>query len=288
MKISYVVGTRPNLVKLAALYRNLPGEVYHTGQHWGEMSDPFFKEYDLPQPKPLDELNGDLAVVFGDCRATLEGAMWAKKRGMLLAHVEAGLRCGDMTMPEEQNRIAVDHMSDYLFATCEDGVQNLDREKVRGQVHLVGNVVMDTMSRYGLLTLHRPFNVDNHDRLTGILDAVMVSGIDFIWPVHPRVPLKSFPPWLTPIPPQPRKEFLELLSGACIVVTDSGGVQEEAAWLGRRCLTLRPSTERPITLQYGNKLVTLESLTAEIEAAVDVPLWDCYAAERIAKILKGC
>lgn len=287
MKFSYVVGTRPNLVKLAALYPHLPGTIYHTGQHWGAMSNPFLYEYRLPQPLPLRELSGDVAIVFGDCRSTLEGADAAKKWGMRLAHVEAGLRCGDLTMEEERIRIEVDAMSDWLFAPSQDAVDNLRQEKVRGEVYLVGNVVMDTLTRYGLLTLHRPFNVDDHAKLRAIVEAVGASGLAFRWPVHPRVE----PPIIEGVtiePPLGRGLFIELLRGAVVVVTDSGGVQEEAAWLGRPCITVRPSTERPITLQYGNRLTDVAGLTEVIRAVVpQIPLWDSHAAERIAAILKA-
>ena len=292
MQISHVVGTRPQIVKLAALYPHLPGDIYHTGQHSGSMSDPFFAEFQLPAPLPLSELRGDLAIVYGDCRSTLEGAHAAKRLNMKLAHVEAGLRCGDLTMPEECIRITVDRMSDYLFATEPSAVRNLREEEVKGEVHLVGNVMIDTLlpHRYGLLTLHRPFNVDDRDHLRTIIDAISGSGLRFIWPVHPRIsgsiPINS---GIDPIQPLPRKEFIELLRGASVIVTDSGGVQEETAWFGRPCLTLRPSTERPITLSHGNKLTNLSTLTDDISAClpdISLWLWDGRAAERVADILR--
>lgn len=300
MLVAHIVGTRPNFVKLAALYRRLPGAVFHTGQHTGAMSDPFFAEFELPKPLPLSDLSGDLAIVYGDCRATLEGAVAAKSRGMKIAHVEAGLRCGDLSMPEEMIRIFVDHMSDYLFASEQAAEENLWKEyasgDVYGKIYLVGNVVIDTLlpHRYGLLTLHRPFNVDNHAMLCQIVNEVARARIPFRWIAHPRY--KPWNPEITwsngfmveIIPPLPRREFIELLRGSSVVVTDSGGVQEEAAWLGRPCLTLRPSTERPITLAYGNKLTNLASLTDDISAALpDISLWDGHAAERIAGILRN-
>src|SRR5579872_3215396 len=137
MLIAHVAGTRPQFIKLAALYKHLPGAIFHTGQHSGLMSDPFFAEFKLPAPLPLSDLAGDLAIVYGDCRSTFEGALAAVKLKMKLAHVEAGLRCGDLTMPEELFRISVDHMSDYLFATEKSAVDNLVNEQVRGQIHLV-------------------------------------------------------------------------------------------------------------------------------------------------------
>lgn len=298
-QFSHIVGTRPNLIKLAALYPHLPAPIFHTGQHSGSMSDPFFEQYSLPTPHPLSELSGDIAVVFGDCRATLEGAAAAQALGMRIAHVEAGLRCGDLEMIEERIRIKVDSMSDWLFAPSQDAVDNLKSEGVRGQIHLVGNVVIDTLvqDRYGLLTLHRPFNVDDKDRLVEILLAVADAGIDtgmrFVWPTHPRYHNGELGIGRDPdlmvvktVPPQPRREFIKLLQAATVVVTDSGGVQEEAAFFGVPCVTVRPSTERPITLRYGNRLADAATLTSEIKRAVPmIPLWDGKAAERIAKIL---
>lgn len=288
MLASHIIGTRPQIVKLAALHRHLPGPIFHTGQHSGVMSDPFFDEFNLPKPLPLSDLSGDLAVVYGDCRSTFEGAIAAVRRNMKLAHVEAGLRCGDLTMPEELFRICVDHMSDYLFATEQSAVDNLKREQVRGEVHLVGNTVIDTLLpyRYGVLTLHRPFNVDDAHHLRLIVKAVSASGIEFLWPVHPRVRVWLPQTNVRRLNPLPRKEFIELLRGASVIVTDSGGVQEEAAWFGRPCLTLRSSTERPITLAHKNKLTSLATLTDDISAALpDIPLWDGRAAKRIAEIL---
>ena len=294
MLVSHIIGTRPQIIKLAALYRHLPGTIFHTGQHSGTMSDPLFAEFNLPGPLPLSELYGDLAIVYGDCRSTFEGAIAAIRANMKLAHVEAGLRCGDLTMHEELFRICVDHMSDYLFATEQSAVDNLRREQVRGEIHLVGNVMIDTLLpyRYGVLTLHRPFNVDNISRLRDIIQAVHDSGIKFMWPVHPRVRGWTIENEVTgrivPLEPLPRAGFINLLRGASVIVTDSGGVQEECAWFGRPCLTLRPSTERPITLSHGNKLTTLATLTDDISAALpDIPLWDGYAAERIANILRN-
>jgi UDP-N-acetylglucosamine 2-epimerase (non-hydrolysing) len=290
MRVAHIVGTRPQFVKLAALYPHLPGNIYHTGQHSGIMSDPFFAEFNLPTPRPLSELSGDIAIVYGDCRSTFQGAIAALRANMKIAHVEAGLRCGDLTMPEELYRICVDHMSDYLFATEPSAVENLRREQAKGEIHLVGNVMIDTLLpyRYGLLTLHRPFNVDDPIKLTAILEAVFRSGLKFIWPCHPRVGMGG--PGcanIERITPLSRGAFIELLRGAAVVVTDSGGVQEEAAWLGRPCLTLRPSTERPITLAHKNKLTTLAALTDDISAALpDISLWDGHAAERIASILR--
>lgn len=288
---AHIVGTRPQFIKLAALYRHLPGAIFHTGQHSGVMSDPFFDEFQLPKPLPLSDLAGDLAIVYGDCRATFEGAIAAIKANMKLAHIEAGLRCGDLTMPEEIFRTAVDHMSDYLFATERSAVDNLRRERVCGEVHLVGNVMIDTLIpyRYGLLTLHRPFNVDDQSVLQKIVLAVASSGLKFIWPVHPRIHKGS---WgvvgVGMITSLPRREFIELLRGASVIVTDSGGVQEEAAWFGRPCLTLRPSTERPSTLSYGNKLTTIGTLSDDISRCLpDISLWDGHAAERIAAVLKA-
>ena len=290
MLVSHIVGTRPNIVKLAALHRHLPGPIFHTGQHSGVMSDPFFDEFDLPKPLPLSDLSGDLAIVYGDCRSTFEGAIAAIRRNMKLAHVEAGLRCGDLTMHEELYRICVDHMSDYLFATEQSAVDNLVSEQARGEIHLVGNVMIDTLLpyRYGVLTLHRPFNVDNWGILQSIIEAVSSVPLKFIWPIHPRVGEsgKFDAKDIETVAPLSRRAFIDLLRGASVVVTDSGGVQEECAWFGRPCLTLRPSTERPITLSHKNKLTTLSTLTDDISAALpDIPLWDCRAAERIAEIL---
>lgn len=282
--ISHIVGCRPNIIKCAALYPLLGGTIYHTGQHWGEMSDPYFSEYGLPHPRPMESLEGELAIVYGDTRSTLEGALLAKHQGMTIAHVEAGLRCGDYSMDEELNRIAVDHMSDYLFCTEQSAVDNLEAEKVRGEVHLVGNVLADTISRYGVLTLHRPLNVDDPLRLSAIASAVAASNITFNWITHPR--MTAYHDQIRRVGPMKRSVFLNLLRGATVIVTDSGGVQEEAAYLGRPCLTIRPSTERPVTLQHGNKLVDVKGLTAAINESIpNIPLWDGNAAKRIAPIL---
>lgn len=359
MKIVNIVGARPNLMKIAPLMevmRRTPGVdpiLVHTGQHYDErMSELFFRELEIPAPdhylgvgsgthaqqtaqvmvrlEPLfKELRPDLVLVVGDVNSTLAAALVASKLGILLAHVEAGLRSFDRSMPEEVNRIVTDALSDLLFTTERGAMENLRREGIAEEkVHFVGNVMIDTLLRhreraeeldvpgsfgvppgaYAVVTLHRPSNVDTPEALAGMVDVVagVAERLPVVFPVHPRTRSRladagllarlEAEPAVRLTEPLGYLEFLGLLAGARIVLTDSGGVQEETTILGVPCLTLRENTERPVTITHGtNRLVGTDP--ARILAAVDETLaaprpegrrpelWDGRAAERIVDTL---
>ena len=283
----------------------------------------------------LIEHRPDYVLVVGDVNSTVACALTAAKLGAAVIHVEAGLRSFDRTMPEEINRVLTDHLSDLLFVTEESGRQNLIREGIAAaKVHFVGNVMIDSLKRqivhlgdmrtleehgltprqYGLVTLHRPSNVDIPETLDGILRAIstIAGRIPLLFPVHPRTRTKIVE-WgmagyfateaggekkrgLHETPPLGYRDFLELMRKARIVLTDSGGIQEETTVLSVPCLTLRHNTERPSTIEAGtNRLVGTDPavITAEAERILDAempqavlpPLWDGKAAERIANIL---
>jgi UDP-N-acetylglucosamine 2-epimerase (non-hydrolysing) len=316
LKIAAIVGARPNFVKIAPIVAELRTRseastaLIHTGQHYdGPMSDAFFANLELPDPdvnlhvkaasataqiaeimlrlEPvLADVRPDLVVVVGDVNSTLAGALTASKLGLRLAHVEAGLRSFDRTMPEEINRVLTDSMSDLLFTTEPAANENLAREGIPGdRVHFVGNVMIDTLIRYreraressilealsvesrgySLLTLHRPSNVDTEDALRPILGAVaqIQAESPVVFPVHPRTrgrlePLIATMPAMTNlrlVDPLPYLAFLKLMANARCVLTDSGGIQEETTALGVPCLTLRENTERPITVSRGTNRV---------------------------------
>lgn len=359
MRIMNVVGARPNMVKIAALtaaMRETPGielSLVHTGQHYDEnMSDVFFRELDIPYPDvflnvgsgsharqtaavmmafepALLEHRPDVVCVVGDVNSTIACALVAVKLGIRVAHVEAGLRSFDRTMPEEINRVLTDAIADYLFTPSEDGNANLLKENVDpGRIFLVGNVMIDTLLRYreravaaaplgrwnlsqgnyALITLHRPSNVDEAAALRGLLD-VLVSlqeRLPVVFPVHPRTRCRieefgldrmiADAPGLHLVDPLGYLEFLGLIAHSRIVLTDSGGIQEETTVLGVPCLTLRANTERPITVTHGtNTLVSGDP--RHILEAVDLkladgggahrvpPLWDGQAAQRIVDVL---
>ena len=344
-------------MKTAALMHAMKAEggafeqiLVHTGQHYDRaMSDVFFEELGLPEPDAylsvgsgthaqmtakamstfepvLLEFAPDVVVVVGDVNSTLACAIVATKLGVKIAHVEAGLRSFDRTMPEEINRILTDQIADYLFTPSRDGDENLKREGVDPKrVFFVGNVMIDTLIRllpktdperackavgvtpnnFALATLHRPSNVDDPDTLTEIMKAMAVVAKQrpVVFPVHPRtraridaMGLSALSGEVKLVEPAGYLDFLALESVASIVLTDSGGVQEETAYLGVPCLTLRPNTERPVTIESGmNRLVA--SQTSDIVRAVDkmaakgkashtIPdLWDGHASDRIAEIL---
>jgi UDP-N-acetylglucosamine 2-epimerase (non-hydrolysing) len=351
--LAHVVGARPNFVKAAPVIRALAARgvaqrLIHTGQHYDPLlSDVFFRDLDLPAPDvSLGVGSGSQArqtaallvaledeflarsttwvVVYGDVNSTLAAALVCSKLGIPLAHVEAGLRSFDMTMPEEINRRVTDSLSDLLFVTSPEGLDNLAHEGVeRGRMHFVGNPMIDTLlahldrfdplavterlgiaGRYAVATVHRPANVDTPDAAARLVAALRDLGerLPVILPLHPRgrdllrgAGLRDLP-GVTVIEPLGYLDFLSLVRGAALVATDSGGIQEETTVLGVPCLTLRPNTERPITVSHGtNRLVA----PAELGAAADValsgeaaarstegpPLWDGHAGERIAAIL---
>ena len=355
-RILHVVGARPNFMKIAPLMREMarhPEEfeqlLVHTGQHYDKnMSQIFFDELGLPIPdvnlevgsasharqtaeimirfeETLTESRPDWVVVPGDVNSTVACALVATKLGVRVAHIEAGLRSFDRTMPEEINRILTDQIADLLFTPSPDGDENLLREGVApDKIRRVGNIMIDTvvrllpkardrwpemkarldLDRYVLTTLHRPSNVDEEDSLRGVMGALadVAQDAPVVFPVHPRTRRRLAEVGLEPGPglrlvdPVSYLEFLALQENAALVITDSGGIQEETTYLGVPCLTVRPNTERPITVTEGtNQLVAnkKEDLVAAARASLagqnkagSVPdLWDGRTAERITAAL---
>jgi UDP-N-acetylglucosamine 2-epimerase (non-hydrolysing) len=270
----------------------------------------------------LTEVSPDAVVVVGDINSTVACALVTAKAGPLLAHVEAGLRSRDWRMPEEVNRVVTDRLSDYLLSPSEDAVANLRAEGYReDQIHLVGNVMIDSLlanlprarsggalgrlglqpGEYGLVTLHRPANVDDPAVLAGMLKALgeIARRCPLLLPAHPRAADRlnalGVPPGVRLAPPAGYLDFLALQASARVVLTDSGGVQEETTALGVPCVTLRENTERPITLTEGTNVlagVEPEGILSTALAVLDTPpparrpaLWDGRAGERIAEVL---
>ncbi|RMF61026.1 MAG: UDP-N-acetylglucosamine 2-epimerase (non-hydrolyzing) [Calditrichaeota bacterium] len=360
-RILNVVGARPNFMKIAPIHRQMkqfPDSfepiLVHTGQHYDEaMSKIFFEQLQLPEPdiylgvgsgshaeqtakimiafeKVCMEHHPDLVLVVGDVNSTLACSLVASKLHIPVAHVEAGLRSGDVTMPEEINRIVTDRLSDYLFTTEESGNTNLKAEGIpEGKIFFVGNVMIDslvhflpqaesshileelnvTQGSYALVTLHRPSNVDEKEKARQVLEILneVQQLLPVVFPIHPRTS-KNFQRFgftemiahmeqLKMIPPASYLDFLKLMKHARLVLTDSGGIQEETTYLGIPCLTLRENTERPITVHLGsneivgmNKSRIMEALNLILNNQWkngEVPqLWDGKAAERIVKVLK--
>jgi UDP-N-acetylglucosamine 2-epimerase (non-hydrolysing) len=352
--ITHVLGARPNFVKAAPVIRALAAlgvaqRVVHTGQHYDErMSDVFFVQLALPEPdvnlgvgsgtqasQTADVLVGmereflasrpSLAVVYGDVNSTVGATLAGAKLGIPLAHVEAGLRSFDNTMPEEINRRLTDQLCDLLFCTSPEALGHLAREgRPDSAMHLVGNPMIDTLlahldkfdadaaraayrlgdRRYVVATLHRPANVDSAERAAELVTALheVAAELDVIIPLHPRGRGTLTAAGLLDAPrvhvvdPLGYIEFMSLVRGAAAIVTDSGGVQEETTLLRVPCLTLRPNTERPITITSGsNRLVTRDELAAAVLKACDdgpytgelPPLWDGQAGPRIARVITG-
>jgi UDP-N-acetylglucosamine 2-epimerase (non-hydrolysing) len=369
LKIISVCGARPNFMKIAPLVRafaatgRIEHVLVHTGQHYDEqMSRVFFDELGLPRPdvnlevgsgshavqtasimqrfEPLVlEHQPDAVLVVGDVNSTIACGLVAAKLHAPLIHVEAGLRSGDRTMPEEINRVLTDAISDLLFVTEPSGVENLEREGVPAdRIHHVGNVMIDTLrahqslaaksrvlteldlapQAYGVVTLHRPANVDDADVCRRVCAALtsLQEELPLVFPVHPRTRAAldrhglwdglAAQPGMRLISPLGYLDFLHLMANAGVVLTDSGGIQEETTVLGVACLTLRENTERPITIECGtNELVGSDP--AAIRAGFErsraywdgdavggasggrtpriPPLWDGQAAERIAAII---
>ena len=359
-----VAGARPNFMKLAPLVRALEERpdvlayrIVHTGQHYDrEMSDVFFEELGIPQPDhhlgagggshaqqtakvmvAFEELcqatRPDAVVVVGDVNSTLACSIVAKKLGIGVAHVEAGLRSGDIAMPEEINRLVTDAISDWFFVTEPSGVEHLRHEgKPDERVHYVGHVMVDNVlyqrdllaklaaplspdgaaasafkaahPRYGVVTLHRPSNVDDAQvfgRIAGALRDVSAQ-LPLVFPVHPRTRANidrlgiDLGPQVHLVPPLAYMAFLDLWKDAAVVLTDSGGLQEETTALGIPCLTLRENTERPVTVTDGtNVLVGSDPRRIRDEVARILAgqgkqgrrphLWDGHAARRIVDIL---
>lgn len=320
--------------------------IVHTGQHYDyNMSDVFFEQLRMPAPdvnlqvgsgsraqqtaEIISRFEGvalqhqpDAVIVYGDVNSTLATALVCSKLGIKLAHVEAGLRSFDRSMPEEINRLLTDQISDLLFTPSEDGNRNLAMERIQSEkIHLVGNVMIDTLidllpiteqhvlpdlpSRFALLTLHRPTNVDDADWLKGTFSALnsLSSEVDILFPAHPRTRQRMSQAGLNHsnsnlrvLDPLPYIAFLALQQRATVVITDSGGIQEETTYLGTPCLTVRENTERPITVEMGTNILvgrTPQRLTEELEKILagnrkkgKVPrLWDGNASKRLAKIL---
>ncbi len=358
--IDLVAGARPNFMKVAPLVRALQAHgrldwrLVHTGQHHDhEMSQVFFDELGIPAPQVHFGCGGgghaaqtarvmeafeahcrerapDAVVVVGDVNSTLACALVAKKCGIGLAHVEAGLRSGDRRMPEEINRLATDAISDWLFATEPEAVLNLRREgHPDGRVFHVGHVMVDNLlhqvrqldrlpadqrpaaalkrdlgGRYGVVTLHRPSNVDDALQLVRLLGALgdIAESLPLVFPVHPRTRQRieaaglALPSRLLLLPPQGYMAFLDLWRDAALVLTDSGGLQEETTALDVPCLTLRENTERPITVQEGSNQLAGTDPDRIVALAREVlehghrrgrrpALWDGLAAERIVHVL---
>ena len=349
MQAICVAGARPNYMKVKPVMdaleeRGVEVILVHTGQHYDPaMSDVFFADLGIRPPdhflgagsgthavqtcrvmtafEPLAaELAPDVVVVVGDVNSTLACALVTAKLGVPLAHVEAGLRSRDRSMPEEINRLVTDRLSDHLFAPSPDAVANLQAEGVPAeQIHFVGNVMADTLlantnraaargtlarlglepGQYGLVTLHRPANVDDPAVLGALLTAlaeIARSGCALVLPVHPRTRGRlrdaELPEGVQLIPPLGYLDFIALEASARLVLTDSGGVQEETTVLGVPCLTLRDSTDRPITVTEGtNRVVGRDPdriAAAAREVIADPPpprapaLWDGKAGTRIA------
>ena len=361
MKIVHVVGARPNFMKIAPVMKALARagfaqqKLVHTGQHYDvSMSDVFFSDLGMPLPdihlgvgsgshaeQTAKVMVGfesvcaaekpDLVVVAGDVNSTLACAIDCAKLLIPYAHVEAGLRSFDMTMPEEVNRIVTDRLCDLLLTPSSDGDENLRREGVADErIFRVGNVMIDTLfdhlprarkqgaaqklgvdgGRYAVLTLHRPSNVDNAGVLVGLISALdeVQREIPIVFPAHPRT-RKRFEEFgltervaalsgLRVCEPLGYLDFLGLMSQASLVLTDSGGLQEETTALGIPCLTLRENTERPVTVTEGTNTVVgvdPERIVAAARSALSgngkagrIPaLWDGKASERIADVFRS-
>jgi len=359
MKVLLIAGARPNFMKIAPIYREalkhnqVQCKIVHTGQHYDyDMSEAFFEDLELPKPDfflnagsgshavqtarimvAFEELcqkeKPDLIIVVGDVNSTLACSVVAKKLGVDVAHVEAGLRSFDLTMPEEINRMVTDAISDYFFVTEESGTANLVKEgKPEDRIHFVGNVMIDNLfyqvaklngdlsqqfasadiknglKDYAFLTLHRPSNVDTQPVFCGIAEALnaIADTMPILFPVHPRTKkmMGAFDLRLSDniflFSPLGFKESLFLWKDARVVLTDSGGLQEEATALGVPCVTIRENTERPITIKMGTNILAgtqKESILKAFEEAVArpkgrfkmPPKWDGKAAERIWEIL---
>lgn len=333
--VHLIAGARPNFMKVAPLYLALRRETWcrtvlvHTGQHYdANMSDAFFRDFGLPDPDYNLAAGGgshavqtatvmetyerlcrtdrpDWVIVVGDVNSTMACTITAKKLNLKVAHLEAGLRSFDRTMPEEINRLVTDALADLLWTPSADGDQNLRNEGVApAKIERVGNIMIDTFemmrrkiegsdalgrrklspSQYALATFHRPSNVDESARIAKLVDALIAlsAKMPVVFPVHPRTrnqlerngQLARLAAAGSVIlePPLDYIEFMTLVTGARFVLTDSGGVQEETSYLGIPCLTLRDNTERPVTVSEGsNCLVKLETLDHNIAASLGGP-----------------
>jgi len=351
--IHLIAAARPNFMKIAPLFHALKNEpwadplIVHTGQHYDiNMSDSFFQDLQLPAPhihlgvgsgshaeqtgrvmiayeKCLMANRPDLVIVVGDVNSTVAATLAAVKLGIKVAHLEAGLRSFDRTMPEEINRVATDALADILWTPSPDGDGNLLREGVsREKIVRVGNIMIDSLEmlrktieehdvyreyglekgEYGVVTLHRPANVDNPEKLQQICESLsrISEKIKLIFPIHPRTGKNLEQNALMPVLKRAKNillteplsyiRFMNLVFNCRIVMTDSGGIQEETTYLGIPCLTLRPNTERPVTISEGtNQLCRVENfeeracslLLAGNDNLPSINLWDGRAAERV-------
>jgi len=353
MKYLLVAGARPNFMKIAPIHgafgeRGNGHEVLlvHTGQHYSRnMSDEFFRDLGIPEPDINLEVGSgshaeqtarvmfafepvclehrpDWVIVVGDVNSTLACALTAAKLGIRVAHVEAGLRSRDMSMPEEINRICTDAISDLLFTTDLMAGENLRKERVAAEkIYFVGNTMIDMLRRhigrargvplpaglkageYAVLTLHHPANVDAPERLASILRAInaVAERIPVVFPVHPRTASRlngaRLHPAVRAVEPMSYLPFLGLVARCRLVLTDSGGIQEETTVLGIPCLTMRGNTEHPITCEVGTNVLVgtdPERIVRGAEAVLERPVgrlkpappkWDGHAADRIVDIL---
>jgi UDP-N-acetylglucosamine 2-epimerase (non-hydrolysing) len=355
--VVHVVGARPNFMKIAPLMEAMRAEprfhqvLINTGQHYDEaMAGSFFRELNLPVPdrdlgvgsgshavqtakvmiafeQVCLEIKPDMVVVVGDVNSTMAASLVAAKLNIRIAHVEAGLRSRDRTMPEEVNRIVTDRLADLLLTPSRDGDENLVAEGVPPErIHFVGNIMIDTLRRhlevatfdrirdrvaveqrrYAVLTLHRPSNVDHRETFIGILSALkdIARDMPIVFPVHPRTRgrlaefgLDGSLDGLVLTEPFGYIDFLSLTSNARLILTDSGGLQEESTALGIPCLTMRENTERPSTISDGtNRLVGTrpadilagyrDAMTSSKPARLP-ELWDGRTAERITNVFRN-
>jgi UDP-N-acetylglucosamine 2-epimerase (non-hydrolysing) len=357
--VDLIAAARPNFMKVAPLYKALAAEsawcrvrLVHTGQHYdANMSDAFLRDLGLPEPDAHLGIGGgshaqqtggvmiayeaeclkahpDWVVVVGDVNSTVACTLAAKKLGIKVAHLEAGLRSGDRSMPEELNRLATDALADLLWTPSADGDENLKREGVpASRIEMVGNIMIDSLEmmrtniqsrrhaqtlglrarEFGVVTLHRPSNVDDAQQLEKMVKVVIDAGarLPVVFPVHPRTRkmlegaglLKRLTgaPGVRITEPLGYTDFMSLIFDCRYVLTDSGGIQEETTYLGIPCLTLRENTERPVTVTQGtNRLVRAETVQPQLETILAgkwpkgsvPPLWDGKTAGRVARSLK--
>lgn len=357
--IHLVVAARPNFMKVAPLYRALINEAWahpmivHTGQHYDlNMSDAFFKDLSIPEPdiylgvgsgshaeqtgqvmmkyeRYIFDGRPDLTVGVGDVNSTMAVTLAAVKLGVKVAHLEAGLRSFDRSMPEEINRIVTDALADMLWTPSPDADENLNREGIPSEkITRVGNIMIDSLEmlrnkiesqtvyknfgvgpkEYAIITIHRPSNVDNPETLKELCKTLVKISrhITLIFPIHPRTHknlvrhnlMTMFNTGNGIFLPEPLSyiNFMNLLFNCRFVITDSGGIQEETTYLGIPCLTMRPNTERPITITHGtNQLCKMEELEVEVEGlfanktkkASAIELWDGKTAGRVVDSIKA-
>ncbi len=355
IRLAMVAGARPNFMKVAPLMKALADDpdfdviLIHTGQHYDDnMSGQFFRELGIAAPQyhlevgsgthaqqtaevmkriepVFEEVKPVAVVVVGDVNSTAAAALVAKKLGIDVVHVEAGLRSFDRSMPEEINRIVTDSIADLFLITEESGRTNLLKENIAPEkIHLVGNLMIDSLRQnlekarqshiverlgvkgkpYGVVTLHRPANVDDPNALTEILGAlsVIAETLPLMWPMHPRARSRitasgiSLASGLRILEPLGYLEFLCLEANSTVVLTDSGGVQEETTALGVNCLTLRDNTERPVTIELGTNrlagtskvsiLTAWEEMQRTASKRETPPLWDGEAGARCREVLR--